>query len=194
MDDLAQAFHFSFSRRAAGITAKHRREYVRTFLAWFKKEGGACPSDLTPEILTRYFAEHRARWKAATAAHHRWALKAFMAYLYREGYLLVNPWPEDLKFRPIPPRVRRVPTPAEALAHLQREGISRVNVRLRNRAIFELAYGCGLRKCELHRLNLADVGEDFLRVKGKGGKERLVKRPFSCPSSAGAWENQAMNG
>lgn len=174
MDDLAAAFHFSFSRKAASITAKHLHEYVRAFLLWFGSQGGACPSDLTAEILTRYFAARRARWKPATAAHHRWALKAFMAYLYREGYLLVNPWPEDLKFRPIPQRARRLPAPAEAVAHLRREEVSRIHVRLRNRAIFELAYGCGLRKCELMRLNLADVGEDFLRVKGKGGKDRLV--------------------
>ena len=174
MNDLAAAYLFSFSRKAAGITALHLGEYVRAFLAWFSAQGGACASDLTPEILTRYFAERRARWKAATAAHHRWAVKGFVTYLYREGYLLVNPWPGDFKFRPVRPPARRIPTPAQALAHLRQQGVSRINVALRNRAIFELAYGCGLRKCELMRLNLSDVGKNSLHIKGKGGKERLV--------------------
>lgn len=174
MNDLAAAYLFSFSRKAADITALHLGEYVRAFLAWFSAQGGACASDLTPEILTRYFAERRARWKAATAAHHRWAVKGFVTYLYREGYLLVNPWPEDFKFRPVRPPARRIPSPAEALAHIRKRGSSRINVALRNRAVFELAYGCGLRKCELMRLNLSDVGKDSLHIKGKGGKERLV--------------------
>lgn len=174
MDDLAAAYVFSFSRNAAAITVKHLREYVCRFLAWANAQGVSAPSDLTPELLTCYFAERRARWKATTAAHHRWAVKGFVSYLYREGYLLTNPWPEDLKFRPLPIKARRVPSPAEALAYVEQDNLSRVNVRLRNRAIFELAYGCGLRKCELHRLDLLDVGEDFLHVHGKGNKERLV--------------------
>ncbi len=46
----------------------------------------------------------------------------------------------------------------------------------RNKAILELLYGCGLRVSELTRLKRGDVffDEAFLRVTGKGNKERLV--------------------
>ncbi len=46
----------------------------------------------------------------------------------------------------------------------------------RNRAIIETLYSCGLRVSELISLRLADVHADigFLRVRGKGSKERLV--------------------
>lgn len=46
---------------------------------------------------------------------------------------------------------------------------------LRNMAIFTLLYGCGLRISEALSLNVGDIGNnDFLRIKGKGNKERIV--------------------
>ncbi|SPE41759.1 Tyrosine recombinase XerC [Candidatus Sulfopaludibacter sp. SbA3] len=50
---------------------------------------------------------------------------------------------------------------------------------VRDRAIFELLYGCGLRISELVGLNLEDVdrAERWLRVRGKGRKERQVPLP-----------------
>ena len=46
----------------------------------------------------------------------------------------------------------------------------------RNRAIIEVLYGCGLRVSELVGLRLSDLffGEEFIRVVGKGDKQRLV--------------------
>jgi site-specific recombinase XerD len=44
----------------------------------------------------------------------------------------------------------------------------------RNRAILELCYGSGLRRGELHGLNMADVHDSWLRVIGKGNRERMV--------------------
>lgn len=46
---------------------------------------------------------------------------------------------------------------------------------LRDTAIFTLLYGCGLRISEALSLNVGDTGNnDFLRIKGKGNKERIV--------------------
>jgi integrase/recombinase XerD len=49
---------------------------------------------------------------------------------------------------------------------------------LRDRALFEVGYGCGLRVSEICSLRVgdADFGSKLLRVKGKGDKERVV--PF----------------
>ena len=46
----------------------------------------------------------------------------------------------------------------------------------RNAAIIETLYGCGLRVSELCNLKLSDLylNEEFIRVNGKGGKQRLV--------------------
>ncbi len=47
---------------------------------------------------------------------------------------------------------------------------------IRNRAILEVLYGCGLRVTELVNLRMTDVHFDdgFVRVQGKGNKERLI--------------------
>ena len=46
----------------------------------------------------------------------------------------------------------------------------------RNKAIIEVLYGCGLRVTELVELRLADIyaEQGFLKIKGKGDKERLI--------------------
>ncbi len=47
---------------------------------------------------------------------------------------------------------------------------------LRDKAIFTLLYGCGLRISEALSLNVGDISaeSEFLRIKGKGNKERIV--------------------
>lgn len=47
---------------------------------------------------------------------------------------------------------------------------------LRDRAIFTLLYGCGLRISEALSLNVGDISEksEFLRIRGKGNKDRVV--------------------
>src|SRR5439155_10829839 len=44
----------------------------------------------------------------------------------------------------------------------------------RSRAIIELLYATGIRVSELCNLNLLDVGDEVIRVRGKGNKERIV--------------------
>src|SRR6185312_3045792 len=55
----------------------------------------------------------------------------------------------------------------------------------RDLAIFEVLYGCGLRVAELAGLNLEDIdrSEGWLRVRGKGRKERQVPAPRRAAES-----------
>jgi integrase/recombinase XerC len=59
----------------------------------------------------------------------------------------------------------------------------------RDRAIFEVLYGCGLRVSELTGLNLEDLDLDerWLRVMGKGGKERISPIGHSALGALKVW-------
>src|SRR5207302_6442884 len=70
---------------------------------------------------------------------------------------------------PDPPRRKEIEGTLDAL-----EGDG--PLRLRNRALVELVYSAGLRSREAVDLDLADVDfeQELVRVRGKGGKERVV--------------------
>ena len=62
-------------------------------------------------------------------------------------------------------------------------------IDLRDQAVIELLYGCGLRASEAATLRLADVSfeERVLRVLGKGGKERIVPFGSRAETALRAW-------
>lgn len=174
MEDYFAAYIFSFSRKAARSTTHHLRHTLAPLRRFLEAEGAESLSDLTAALLFRYFAEKSHAFRPTTLAYHRWAVRGFLSFLMREGYLLVDPWPEELSLKAPKAPPRRVPTPEDALRQIGREGVFMRSLSQRNRAIFELAYGCGLRRGELMRLTLADIRDDALRIVGKRGKERLV--------------------
>jgi integrase/recombinase XerD len=102
-------------------------------------------------------------------------IKAFYRFLAAEDYLvgedptmhLATPQPQQLL-----PDVLDVPEIIAMLDHLDYTKPEST----RNRAILEVLYSCGLRVSELTSLRLTDIFFDigFVRVFGKGSKERLV--------------------
>ena len=91
-----------------------------------------------------------------------------------------------------PRRPRRLPeTPAleEVESAVDRAGRDADPLALRNAALLELAYSCGLRSAELVALDLGDVDLDRERVhvRGKGGKERLVPLGEEAAWRVGLW-------
>ena len=54
------------------------------------------------------------------------------------------------------------------------EAPSEKNIEIRDLAILELLYGTGIRRAELAGLNLDSIQDKFIRVLGKGDKERIV--------------------
>ena len=87
-------------------------------------------------------------------------VRSFYRYLVLDGYLDVDP--TELLESPHLPQ------------HLP-EYLSTEEVH-RNRAIIEVFFSCGLRVSELTNLKLSDLflSQGFIRVNGKGGKQRLV--------------------
>jgi len=65
----------------------------------------------------------------------------------------------------------------------------------RNRAMLETLYGCGLRVSELINLKLSDLyfGEDFIKVTGKGNKQRLIPISDSTQKYILLYKNHVRN-
>jgi integrase/recombinase XerC len=107
------------------------------------------------------------------------ALRSFFRFLVREGSVSANA--ARLLSTPKTPRtIPRVMT-AEKTVNLLDAAASRQerSQLARDVAILEMLYGCGLRVSELAGLNLEDLdlAERWLRVRGKGRKERQVPVP-----------------
>ena len=111
---------------------------------------------------------------AATLARKVACLRSFYRHLRREGVVSHDPTAELRG----PRKTQRLPhvLSRDEVARLLREPKGTEPPALRDRALLELMYACGLRVSEATSLDVGDVEleEGLLRARGKGSKERLV--------------------
>ena len=103
------------------------------------------------------------------------ALRSMYKWLAREGIVQQNP--AKLVASPrLPKKLPRVPTMEEINGLLNTEMPETAAFPERDRAIFELLYGCGLRNSELVGTELGDIEEanGVILIRGKGKKQRYV--------------------
>jgi len=161
-------------RGAADRTRRAYRTDLRQFAVW-ATAAGMSPAAAGPRELRRYAAtltQHRAA--PSTVARKLAALRACFRALREHGVVDQNP--AELVASPRRQRhLPRVLRPDELAALLDRIPAG-TPLELRDRALLEIAYGCGLRAEELVKLDTTSVAFDGeeLRVEGKGGKTRIV--------------------
>ena len=105
------------------------------------------------------------------------AVRSLFRWLARGGVVDQNP--AALVATPrLPKKLPRVPTIEEINSVLDSAMPEQAPFPERDRVIFELLYGCGLRNSELVGINLGDIhwSNEAILVRGKGRKQRLV--PF----------------
>src|SRR4051794_730575 len=173
--ELLRLFDADLRRR--GMAEKTRRAYgvdLGQFALWCTTQGVEAVA-VTPRTLRRYAALLSQRRSAPAALARKLAApRAFYRVLRYGGRVQQNP--ADLL--PAPKRPASLPkvlAPDELAALLDRIPAS-TPLELRDRAILEVAYGCGLRAEELVDLDVAcvDFDAEELRVEGKGAKTRIV--------------------
>src|SRR5215208_4839632 len=133
------------------------------------------PADVDYPWLRRYAAQMAERGLAPrTVARKLAGLRACFRVLVEHGVMEANP-AELLSSPKLPQRLPRALKPADVSALLDRIPTS-TPLEMRDRALFELAYACGLRAEEIVDLDLGSVDFDAeqVRVEGKGGKTRFV--------------------
>ena len=136
---------------------------------------GLTPTDVKLNDLQRFAAWiHERGIGPKSQARILSGVRTFYHYLVVDGYLEVDPT-ELLESPHLP---KHLPE------YLTTEEVDRLEAAIdltsaeghRNRAIIEVFFSCGLRVSELVELKLSNLflNERFMRVVGKGGKERLV--------------------
>jgi integrase/recombinase XerC len=108
------------------------------------------------------------------------AVRGLFRWMRREGVVGINV-ARLVRTPKAPQKLPEVMTPEQVNTLLDGVAADRLErpFPARDRALFELLYGCGLRVSELVGLNLEDLDrpERWLRVRGKGRKERQVPLP-----------------
>jgi integrase/recombinase XerC len=113
------------------------------------------------------------------------ALRSFFRHVVRQGILRTNP----ARLVLTPKAAQKLPLVMTAeQANVLVDSVPSEQIQAawpaRDRAMLEFLYGCGLRASELVGMNLDDIdfSERWVRVRGKGRKERQV--PFGSKASA----------
>ncbi|PWS29000.1 site-specific tyrosine recombinase XerD [Pedobacter yonginense] len=148
--DKLQQYYLSINR-APGITEINTSD-LKTFISWLNDLG----------------------MQASTQARVISGLKAFFGYLMIEDVIQNNPSalieaPKLSRKLPDTLNIYEINGLIEAIDASKPEG-------MRNKAIIEVLYGCGLRVTELTELKISNLYPqiEFIKVLGKGNKERLV--------------------
>lgn len=113
-----------------------------------------------------------AGYKTSSLSRMLISIKVYYKYLKREGLIEVN----EVAAIPGPKLWQKIP---EILTQDEMERLlaaphKKTFLEVRDKALFELMYASGLRVSELCSVKIHDVDDDFVKVKGKGSKERLV--------------------
>ncbi len=183
MKDHLRTFidYLSLNRNVSAHTADAYASDVQQFLTFagsYLEKKDLRPRDIDLDLIRAFMGDlHRKGQSRASASRKLSALRTFMKYLKREGWIETDPAALAVS----PKREQKVP------AHLSMDEMSRLldmpdtsePLGRRDRAILELFYASGLRLSELVGLDLDDMNLSgrMVQVMGKGSKERL--RPLN---------------
>lgn len=190
--------HLRDARGASAYTQRNYAQALADFEQWFEEQRGQAPdwprlSGDDFRIYLRFLGRQNLSRSAINVRFS--ALRTFYRFLLRRGVVERSP----ITRLALPKAPKRLPkfvtleqlralleAPLKELAQKQRNKRQPVEAApyLRDVAILETIYSCGLRISELCGLTAQDLdwGEQMVRVRGKGKKERLI--PIGGPALA----------
>jgi len=181
--DCVTSYLDALRRQNASVhTVRNYAVDLDQFLAYLARAGEPpAPRDVDQLLLREWLGDlYRQDLSAVTIRRKLSTLRSFFEHLHREGVVEVNR-AKLLSTPKMPKKLPDVPTEEQANRFLDEVASEKLErpFPARDRAIFELLYGCGLRISELVGLLLDDydAGEGWLRVRGKRKKERQVPLP-----------------
>ncbi len=183
MDELTQTY-LDYLIIEKGLSNNSLMSYsadLAQFLTFLEKNKINHINDVdTTVILAWLIGLAKNGLSAKSRARHLISVRGFFKYLLNEKLISANP----LKNVDIPKTGLSLPKflTVQEVSDLLDAPDTKKPKELRNLAMMELMYGSGLRVSELIFLKLQDINLDanFVRVMGKGSKERII--PFGAPA------------
>ena len=179
MDKILQHF-CGYLLMERGLSRNSMSAYrcdLADFIAYLKKYGKTDFSEVTRDNIIDFLGEHKENgMEPASLARRLVAIKVFFRYLAQEKFV-----PENITSVMDSPKLWRILP--EFMSSREVEALMNVYavnakdfLAIRNRAILEVLYACGLRVSEVASLNVSSVNAEngVIRVLGKGSKERIV--------------------
>ena len=178
------AAHLALERGLAAKTLEAYGRDVRAFIRTLASRGVGDCGAITRENVVEHLEKLRASERRATTRARAFvAIREFLRHLVASGYAKADPSAalEAPRKGAALPRVLS----EDVVARLV-ESVSGDDPRdVRDRAMLELLYGCGLRVSEICALEMAgwQRDEDLVRCTGKGSKDRVIP-VGECASAA----------
>jgi integrase/recombinase XerC len=167
-------------RNASVHTLRNYQSDLLQFAAFMEKPGQkarACAVDVSQidhHLIHAFLSTLHRQHKKSSIGRKLSAVKSFFHFLLREGVIERDP----TLLIASPKQEQPLPTylPVDDMFRLLEAPPQETPAGVRDRAILEVLYSCGLRVSELVNLNWAavDVNLEVVRVNGKGNKERIV--------------------
>lgn len=177
MQSLLDEFlvYLTVERGASPHTVAAYRRDVSAYVGFLEDVGRTSPDDVTRDDVSAFLGTlWEAGYAPGTVERKLAAIKSFHRFLVRETHTENHPTARI----PLPKKPARLPEAVsiEQIERLLSQPFGEDPRGLRDRALLEVLYGCGLRVSELVGLDRLDYDAEsgFLRVLGKGNKERVV--------------------
>lgn len=174
-------------RNLSGNTIASYKNDLNSLLNFLSDSGVKDPSNINSKLLNDFFGVlTKLGLSSRSAARYYSSVKGFFGYLFSNRYIEINPM-EKISAPKVSKGLPNVLNINEIEAILSQPDTSK-KLGLRDKALLETFYACGLRVSELINLKISDLflSEEMIRVFGKGSKERFV--PIG--SSAINWINE----
>ena len=164
------SYYLRMERQMSPHTVASYCSEVRDFF----EASGASPAEAGADAVMDYLAERSGKVSKRTQAHILSSLRSFFDWMILEGERTDNPC-DPVEAPKLGRYLPAVLSEEEVTAILESVNLSDW-MGLRDRAILEVLYGCGLRVSEAVGLRISDVymEEGFVRIIGKGDKQRIV--------------------
>jgi integrase/recombinase XerD len=168
--------HVSVERGLSEHTLAAYRRDLAEYSAWLTADGIDDTGRITPDVVSRYAAaaaSTQPKPAASSLARRQSSIRGLHRFLAREGIETDDP---SARLRP-PKAAQRLPKALtiDQVAALVQAPPADDPIGVRDRALLELLYATGARVSEAVGLDVDDLAHgEALRLRGKGGKERVV--------------------